>query len=458
MPVSIWWIRRDLRLTDNHALQAARQSGYPVLPVFILDERLMAGPVNRRQRFLMAALADLREQLHREGSNLLVRKGQPEEVFQTLFKETGAVRVFAEEDFSPYARNRDGKVSRSVPLTLTAGLAIHPPDAVLKPDSSPYTIFTPYSRKWLSLPAPFLAASGAGYYLPATRFPSSDALPEFEPVEGFTATRDEAETRLGLFLSLRIDQYADYRDRMDRNGTSVLSPYIRFGLLSPGRLAAIIHQQDASALAEGRRVWLNELIWRDFYQSILYHFPYVKREAFQPKFRHIPWRDAPRDLQAWKDGLTGYPVVDAAMRQLKSTGWMHNRARMITASFLTKDLLINWQEGERWFMEELVDGDPASNNGGWQWAAGTGTDAAPYFRIFNPILQSKRFDSHGDYIRRWVPELRNLPEKYIHEPWTIPPLEQASLSVVAGRDYPLPIVEHALVKERTLAAYRASSI
>ena len=456
MPVAVWWIRRDLRLTDNFALQAARQSGYPVLPVFIMDNHLMAGPVNRRQRFLVNALNDLRAQLQQEGSDLLVRRGEPTEVLSALFKEMGAVGVYAEEDYSPYAVNRDATVSRAVPLTLTPGLTIHPPDAVLKPDGSPYTIFTPYSRKWLSLPTPFLASNASGNFLPAQQFPASGPLPDMDPVEGFTATHDEAESRLALFLSLRVDDYASHRDRMDLNGTSGLSPYLRFGLLSAARLSVLIRQQ-AATLPEGPRVWLNELIWRDFYQSILHHFPYVTREAFQAKFRHITWRDAPADLQAWKDGLTGYPVVDATMRQLKSTGWMHNRARMITASFLTKDLLINWQEGEHWFMDQLVDGDTAANNGGWQWAAGTGTDAAPYFRIFNPVLQGKRFDPLGAYIRRWVPELRLVPDQYIHEPWTIPPLEQVSLGLVIGRDYPSPLVDHSQVRDRTLAAYRVSA-
>ena len=456
MPVAIWWIRRDLRLTDNFALQAARQSGYPVLPVFIMDNRLIAGPVNRRQRFLVNALKDMRDQLQQEGSDLLVHSGKPEEVLSSLAMETSAIGVYAEEDYSPYAVNRDATVGRAVPLTLTPGLTIHPPDAVLKPDGSPYTIFTPYSRKWLSLPTPFLPTSTEGGFLPAHQFPPSVPLPGLDPVEGFTATRDEAESRLAVFLSLRIDDYSVNRDRMDLNGTSGLSPYLRFGLLSAARLSVALREQ-AGILTDGRRTWLNELIWRDFYQSILHHFPYVTREAFQAKFRRIPWRNAPGDLQAWKDGLTGYPVVDAAMRQLKSTGWMHNRARMITASFLTKDLLINWQEGERWFMDQLVDGDPAANNGGWQWAAGTGTDAAPYFRIFNPVLQGKRFDPLGAYIRRWVPELRLVPDNYIHEPWTIPPLEQASLGVVIGRDYPSPIVDHKKVRDRTLAAYRASA-
>jgi deoxyribodipyrimidine photo-lyase len=456
MPVAIWWIRRDVRLTDNFALQAARKTGYPVVPVFIRDSRLMANSVNRRQRFLVNALKDLRAQLRQEGSDLLVRSGEPSDVLSTLVREMSAVGVYAEKDFSPFAKNRDEKVSRKVPLTLTGGLTIHPPDAVLKPDGAPYTIFTPYNRKWLSLPAPFLPTSAPGDFLPSNQFPGAELLPAMDPVEGFAATREEAESRLILFLSLKIDEYASQRDRMDLNGTSGLSPYIRFGLLSPARLAAVIHQGDGT-LPDGQRTWLTELIWRDFYQSILHHFPFVKHKAFQSKFRRIPWRNAPDDLQAWKDGLTGYPVVDAAMRQLKSTGWMHNRARMITASFLTKDLLINWQDGERWFMDQLVDGDTASNNGGWQWAAGTGTDAAPYFRIFNPVLQGKRFDPHGVYIRRWVPELRNLPDQYIHEPWAVPPLEQVSFGLVIGRDYPLPIVEHNLVRERTLAAYRASA-
>jgi deoxyribodipyrimidine photo-lyase len=301
-----------------------------------------------------------------------------------------------------------------------------------------------------------MAGSSSGGFLPIDRFPSSDPLPEFVPVDGFPATREEAETRATAFLSDGVDDYANHRDRMDLDGTSGLSPYLRFGMLSAGRLASAVRQQ-AGGIPAGARTWLNELIWRDFYHAILYHFPYVIHEAFQPKFRHIPWRNTPGDLQAWKDGLTGYPVVDAAMRQLKTTGWMHNRARMITASFLTKDLLINWQEGERWFMDQLVDGDPAANNGGWQWAAGTGTDAAPYFRIFNPVLQGKRFDPLGVYIRRWVPELRPVPDPYIHEPWKIPPLEQSALGFIIGRDYPLPIVDHSQARDRTLAAYRVSA-
>ena len=247
---------------------------------------------------------------------------------------------------------------------------------------------------------------------------------------------------------------------MDLSGTSNLSPYLRFGLISSRKLAFftrdfIDHSENAEARISAE-TWLNELIWRDFYYSILDNFPFVLKRAFRESFTHIPWRTSHHDLDAWKNGLTGYPIVDAGMRQLRETGWMHNRARMITASFLTKDLLINWQEGEKWFMEQLIDGDPACNNGGWQWCAGTGTDAAPYFRIFNPILQGKKFDPTGKYIRRWIPELANVPDKFIHTPWEMPLDIQSQVNIIIGKDYPKPIVDHAEARERALIAYKLS--
>jgi deoxyribodipyrimidine photo-lyase len=248
---------------------------------------------------------------------------------------------------------------------------------------------------------------------------------------------------------------------MDLDATSVLSPYLRFGMLSAGQ--AVLAAQQALQNApdknarKGAETWLNELIWREFYIAILYHFPQVSRMSFRENLRDIRWNNDPREFEAWCEGRTGYPVVDAAMRQLRNTGWMHNRARMIVASFLTKDLLIDWRWGERWFMQQLVDGDPAANNGGWQWTAGTGTDAAPYFRIFNPVLQSKKFDPQGDYIRRWVPELTRVPGLYLHAPWEMTVDQQRDAGCRLGEHYPLPIIDHSFARQRTLVAYKNAS-
>jgi deoxyribodipyrimidine photo-lyase len=273
----------------------------------------------------------------------------------------------------------------------------------------------------------------------------------------------EAQRRLVRFTAgetAPIYAYGEGRNRLDQDGTSVLSPYLRFGMLSP-REAAVralqaMDRAPETAARNSAEVWLTELIWREFYLAVLYHFPSVLTTAFNPALRRIAWRTAPKDLEAWRAGRTGYPVVDAAMRQLTTTGWMHNRARMIVASFLVKDLLVDWRLGEEWFMDRLVDGDPAANNGGWQWTAGVGTDAAPYFRIFNPTLQGQRFDPEGRFIRRFVPELARVPEKLVHEPWRMTHAEQEAAGCVIGKDYPARIVDRPLVRDRTLAAYKRS--
>ncbi|GIV65640.1 MAG: deoxyribodipyrimidine photo-lyase [Chloroflexota bacterium] len=459
MATHIWWIRRDLRLEDNPALHSALQGGHTVLPLFILDPRLLSKPAENRQQFLLNGLRRLDEDLRARGSRLILRSGLPEEVLPALLTESGAEAVFAEEDYTPFAIRRDQKLTGLLSLQRVVGLTVHHPAAVVKPDGSPYTVFTPFSKAWKALPLP-KPLPPIPDHLPPPPPLTSEAIPSAPENPCFPAGEAEAERRLLAFLDSAVFSYAEDRNRLDLDGTSKLSPYLRFGMISARRAAALtvekIHQTSDPLARKGAETFLNELIWREFYNAILYHFPHVLQTAFNPTLREIEWRHAPEELAAWQQGLTGIPIVDASMRQLLKTGWMHNRGRMIVASFLVKDLLINWQEGERWFMRHLVDGDPAANNGGWQWTAGVGTDAAPYFRIFNPVLQSKKFDPNGRFIRGWLPELERVPDEYLHEPWLMPGEIQRKTGFKPGRDYPLPLVDHAQAKERTLRAYQQS--
>ncbi len=459
----LWWLRRDLRLADNDALRAALAGGRRVVPVFVLDPALLDGPTSSptRTAFLLGGLRALDADLHARGSRLVVRRGRPVEALARLLAETGATAIYAEDDHSPYAARRDGEVGQRLPLRLVGSSAIRPPGTVLKAGGAPYTVFTPFSRAWLAqpLPAPSdLWAAPAALPDPGDAagepLPDTPALPAAVP---FPPGEAEAQRRLRAFAAESIAAYDLLRDRVDMEGTSRLSPYLRFGMVAPraAAVAALAAQAEQTGGGAGR--WLNELIWRDFYSHILAHFPHVARESFRPAARDIAWRNDPWEFIAWCAGETGYPIVDAAMRQLNTSGWMHNRARMIVASFLVKDLLIDWRWGERWFMRRLVDGDPASNNGGWQWTAGTGTDAAPYFRVFNPVTQGHKFDPAGRYVRRWLPALAGVPDAFVHEPWRLGAAEQRAAGCVIGRDYPAPIIDHALARERALAAYAAQT-
>jgi deoxyribodipyrimidine photo-lyase len=453
-----------MRLADNEALALALSHAGRVIPIFILDSNLLNSQKNSQKRvaFLFAGLRELNEDLQARGSRLIVRSGQPAEILDRIMHETDASAIYAEEDYSPYARERDQRIAAGLPLYLTGSVAIRPPNTILKQDGTPYTVFTPFSRAWLSSPLP-----RAAQLIPAPqRLPDPGAVnsepipaePRLLPDNPFPSGEKEATRRLRSFVDNLIENYDDTRNRVDLAGTSRLSPYLRFGMISPRQtaIAALEAKTRFEAGNKGSFAWLNELIWRDFYIHILYHFPHVSRTSFRENLRDIPWRNDPAEFKAWCAGQTGYPIVDAAMRQLATSGWIHNRARMIAASFLVKDLLIDWRWGEQWFMQNLVDGDPAANNGGWQWTAGTGTDAAPYFRIFNPVTQGKKFDPQGAYIRQWVPELAAVDTRYIHEPWTMTPIEQETAGLRIGRNYPRPIVDHAIAREQTLAAYQTA--
>ncbi|MBN1666681.1 MAG: deoxyribodipyrimidine photo-lyase [Anaerolineales bacterium] len=466
MSAAIWWLRRDLRLQDNPALQAAMEHAESVLPVFILDPGLLEGRWRSPKRisFLWNGLRSLDQDLRARGSRLIIRQGPPATELRQLLFESQANKIFAEADYSPYAQQRDLPISQSLPLQLVGGSSVLPPEMVLKPDGQPYTVFTPFSKTWKSLPLP---GPGALLSAPERLHTPPEITSAVIPTNAdehsrlaFRAGESEAQARLNWFIqgeTAPIYAYAEQRNRPDLDSTSGLSPYLRFGMLS-ARQAVVyarqaLQQAPTTKARQGAETWLNELIWREFYISVLYHFPHVLAGSFRPAYDAIAWRQAPEDFEAWCQGQTGYPIVDAAMRQLSQQGWMHNRLRMIVASFLTKDLLIDWRRGENWFMQHLIDGDPAANNGGWQWCAGTGTDAAPYFRIFNPILQSKKSDPAGSYIRRWVPELTQVPDAYIHVPWEMPVALQRKNNCLIDRDYPAPIVDHALARQRTLDAY-----
>ena len=425
-PVTIFWFRRDLRLDDNVALYHALKGGIPVVPIFIFDRNILdelEDRTDRRVQFIHQALLQIQEQLIPIGCTLDVRYGFPGEIWKQLIKDYTIENVYVNHDYEPYATERDAGIAtmlkeNNIAFHTYKDQVIFEKNEVLKDDGRPYTIFTPYSRKWKAKLNDFYFSSyptkknfSNFCKLPPKEILSLDEM-NFKPAAQSFPTK-EWQTEI-------IKHYKDQLDYPAIAGTSRLSVHLRFGTISIRELV-----RKAVLLNE---TFLNELIWRDFYQMILWHFPYVVGNAFKPEYDNIKWRNNEKEFEAWCNGETGYPIVDAGMRELNDTGFMHNRVRMIVASFLTKHLLIDWRWGEAYFAEKLLDFELASNNGGWQWAAGSGCDAAPYFRIFNPYLQTKKFDPELKYIRKWVPQFEELT-------------------------YPQPIIDHEMARKRCLEVY-----
>jgi deoxyribodipyrimidine photo-lyase len=447
VPVALLWFRRDLRLSDHPALLAACDAAGPdgsVLPVFVFDDRLWGPSGEPRRRFLLDCLDDLNGQT---GGALVLRRGDPSRVLPDLVRETGATSVHVSADTGPYGRERDTAVERAlgdVPLVRTGSPYAVTPGRVTKRDGTPFQVFSPFARAWREhgwrapAPRPDAVAWLTGV---ASDDPPSAATDAVLPPAGEAA----AIAAWHRFRDERLLGYADGRNVPGGDGTSRLSAYLKYGCIHPRTLLADV----AEIPGESARRYVDELAWRDFYADVLWHRPDSAREYLKPELKAIGYDDGPearRLVRAWEEGRTGFPIVDAGMRQLHAEAYVHNRVRMIVASFLVKDLHQEWTVGARYFMQHLVDGDLASNQHGWQWVAGSGTDASPYYRVFNPVTQGKKFDPDGAYVKRWVPELRDVDPAYVHEPWTAPG------GLPAG--YPERVVDHAHERQVALDRYQ----
>ncbi|HEY6533039.1 MAG TPA: deoxyribodipyrimidine photo-lyase [Acidimicrobiales bacterium] len=458
--LGIVWFRRDLRLDDNPAWARATAEHGRVLALYVLDPALLgrAGPL--RTARLLGDLAALDHALADRGGRLCIRRGKPTELVPKEAVARSAAAVFANSDVTPYATGRDDAVSASLDDAGVAwqtewGTVVHRPGSILTAAGSVSQVFTPFHRAWARTawepwPAPGagVPVDDAGEGLPDR----PDPYPLLDEHDGDAAEPGERGAGARLVLAAaRADAYVDEHDRPDLVGTSLLSPDLRFGTVSPRLVAEAVGEG-----SPGREAVVRQLAWRDWFAHLLHATPTLVDRPMRATYAGLRWRDDDEGFDAWKEGRTGYPMVDAGMRQLRALGWMHNRVRMLTASFLVKNLLVDWRRGERWFRHLLIDGDVSQNVGNWQWVAGTGPDASPYNRVFNPVLQGRKFDPEGDYVRRWVPELAGLSAPALHAPWELGPLELAAAGVSLGDDYPFPIVDLAESRARALAAYASA--
>jgi deoxyribodipyrimidine photo-lyase len=472
---TLLWFNRDLRLADNPALAAALARGAPLVPVYILDDAEAGpwAPGGASRWWLHGSLQALDAALRARGSRLILRRGRALDVLEDLLGRTGAVAVYWNRRYEPWARTRGETIKRTLQQrgievrSFNAGL-LHEPSQMATLKGDPYRVFTPFWKALQAQVDPGTAAPAPPRLGAPAAWPPGDALDDWGLLPrapdwaggmraAWTPGEAGAQARLAAFTAAAVFDYGDRRNFPGSAATSRLSPHLHFGEIGPRQIWRAVTARSPGASSAppdpGVRTFLSEVGWREFSYHLLFHFPQLPETPLRAAFSAFAWEHDDAALAAWRAGRTGYPIVDAGMRELWHTGWMHNRVRMIVASFLVKDLLLPWRRGEDWFWDTLVDADLASNAASWQWVAGCGADAAPYFRVFNPSLQGAKFDAQGSYVRRWVPELARLPDALLHAPWAARPADLAAAGIALGRDYPAPVIDHAFARQRALHAF-----
>lgn len=471
---AIVWFRQDLRLDDNPALHAAVDSGSPVIPVYIWspDEEGKWCPGSASRYWLYHALKNMNNDLQEKNSGLILLHGPCLEALQILIRKTGANKIYWNRCYEPFAIKRDKRIKsmmreQGIEVNSFNSHLLYEPHAIRNKQGGPFKVYTPFWKHYQALDMPFPVKTPERIISPG-RWPESVHInefgffPEIKWYETINKTWkiscQGADERISTFIKSHVHGYSQTRDYPASEGVSHISPYLHFGQISVRRIwhRLLEHERKQGRMTPGKAVitYMKQLVWREFAYHLLYHFPQSANQPLYEKYKRFPWQNNRKFLKVWQQGKTGFPVVDAGMRELWQTGWMHNRVRMIVASFLTKDLLIHWRQGARWFWDTLVDADLANNTLGWQWVAGCGADAAPYYRIFNPVTQGERFDPEGEYVRQWLPELSGLDNKYVHKPWQASDSILSNAGIKLGNTYPYPIVDHAEARKLALSYYQ----